>query len=274
MTEFAMPAVNGIPLLGLGTYPLQGDDAYRAVRMAIDIGIRHIDTAQMYGNEHDVGRAVAASGIPRSSLVLVTKVDPGNVGATRFAQTVKRSVEELGGPVDLLLIHWPPAEAEFDGALDRLIAEHQKGHAKAIGVSNFSPAMMRRAQARCGGILINNQVEFHPLLDQTAVLAAARDLGIALSAYSPLARGAALKPQIIQDIAFRVGRKPSEVVLRWIMQQGVVAIPMTTKRENALSNISAFDFELSMDDMAAIGKIGTRQGRTINPGWMAGRWEP
>ena len=274
MTELAIPAANGIPLLGLGTYPLQGDEANRAVRMAIDLGIRHIDTAQMYGNEHDVGRAVAASGIPRSSLFVVTKVDPGNVGAARFAQTVKNSVEDLGGPVDLLLIHWPPAEAEFDGALDRLMAERDKGHAKAIGVSNFSPAMMRRAQARCGGALINNQVEFHPLLDQTAVLTAARDLGIALSAYSPLARGAALKPQIIQDIALRIGRKPSEVVLRWIMQQGVVAIPMTTKRENALSNISALDFELSADDMAAIGKIGTRQGRTINPSWMAGRWEP
>jgi len=274
VTELAMPAANGIPLLGLGTYPLQGDEAYSTVCMAIDLGIRHIDTAQMYGNERDVGRAVAASGIPRSSLFVVTKVDPGNAGAARFAQTVKKSVEDLGGPVDLLLIHWPPAEAEFDGALDRLMAERDKGHAKAIGVSNFSPAMMRRAQARCVGALINNQVEFHPLLDQTAVLAAARELGIALSAYSPLARGAALKPQIIQDIAQRIGRKPSEVVLRWIMQQGVAAIPMTTKRENALSNIAALDFELPADDMAAIGKIGTRQGRTINPSWMAGRWEP
>lgn len=274
MTELAIPAANGIPLLGLGTYPLQGDEVYRAVRMAIDLGMRHIDTAQMYGNERDVGRAIADCGVPRQALFVVTKVDPGNVGASRFARTVQQSVDDLGGPADLLLIHWPPAEAEFDAALDRLMAERDKGHAKAIGVSNFSPAMMRRAQAHCGGAIVNNQVEFHPLLDQTAVLAAARELGIVLSAYSPLARGAAMKPPLIQDIAQRIGRKPSEVVLRWIIQQGVVAIPMTTKRENAQSNIAALDFELSAADMAAISGLGTRQGRTINPSWMAGRWEP
>ncbi len=274
MTEPAIPAVNGIPLLGLGTYPLMGDEAYGAVRMAIDLGLRHIDTAQMYGNERDVGLAIARSGLPRSALFVVTKVDPGNTGASRFADSVARSVDDLGGPADLLLIHWPPAEQEFDGALDRLVLERERGHARAIGVSNFSPAMMRRAQTRCGGAIVNNQVEFHPLLDQTAVLATARELGIALSAYSPLARGAAMKPPAIAAIAERIGRKPSEVVLRWIMQQGVIAIPMTTRRENALSNIAALDFELSAEDMAAISAIGTRQGRTINPGWMAGRWEP
>lgn len=274
MTVPAIPAVNGIPLLGLGTYPLMGDEAYSAVRMAIDLGLRHIDTAQMYGNERDVGRAVAESGLPRSALFVVTKVDPGNAGAARFADSVARSVDDLRAPADLLLIHWPPAEQDFDGALDRLAAEREKGHARAIGVSNFSPAMMRRAQKRCGGAIVNNQVEFHPLLDQSAVLATARELGIALSAYSPLARGAALKPPMISAIAARIGRKPSEVVLRWIMQQGVVAIPMTTRRENAMSNLSALDFELSAEDMAAISALGTRQGRTINPGWMAGRWEP
>ena len=274
MTANSMPAPGGIPLLGLGTYPLMGEEAYRAVRMAIDLGIRHIDTAQMYGNEREIGRAVAASGLPRSHFFVVTKVDPGNVGASRFADSVARSVEDLQGPADLLLIHWPPAEDDFDAALDRLMAERAKGNAKAIGVSNFSPAMMRRAQHRCGGALINNQVEFHPLLDQNAVLTTAREQGMVLSAYSPLARGAALKPTAITAIASRLGRPPSEVVLRWIMQQGVVAIPMTTKRENARSNLAALTLELSSEDMAAISALGTRQGRTINPSWMAGRWEP
>jgi diketogulonate reductase-like aldo/keto reductase len=274
MTAISMPAPGGIPLLGLGTYPLMGEDAYRAVRMALDLGIRHIDTAQMYGNEREIGRAVASSGLPRGDVFVVTKVDPGNVGASRFAASVARSVEDLGGPADLLLIHWPPAEDDFDAALDRLMAERAKGNTRAIGVSNFSPAMMRRAQQRCGGALVNNQVEFHPLLDQNAVLTTAREQGMVLSAYSPLARGAALKPAAITAIASRLGRPPSEVVLRWIMQQGVVAIPMTTKRENALSNIAALSVELSPDDMAAISALGTRQGRTINPSWMAGRWEP
>jgi 2,5-diketo-D-gluconate reductase B len=272
--KLAMSTANGIPLLGAGTYPLVGDDCYSAVRMALDHGLCHIDTAQMYGNEKDVGRAIADSGLSRNEIFVVTKVDPGNVSASRFASTVARSVEELGGPPDLLLIHWPPAEDAFTVVLDRLMAEYRKGNAKAIGVSNFSPVMMRRAQKHCDGSIVNNQVEFHPLLDQSSILATARELGIAVSAYSPLARGAALKPQPIAAIARRLGRPPSEVVLRWILQQGVVAIPMTTKRENMLSNIRALDFELPEDDMAAISAIGTRQGRTINPGWMAGRWEP
>jgi diketogulonate reductase-like aldo/keto reductase len=274
MTAISMPVPGGIPLLGFGTYPLMGEDAIRAARMAIDLGIRHIDTAQMYGNEREIGRAVALSGLPRGDFFLVTKIDPGNLGAGRFADSVARSVEDLGGPADLLLIHWPPAEDDFDAALDRLMAERAKGNARAIGVSNFSPAMMRRAQLRCGGAIVNNQVEFHPLLDQREVLATARELGITLSAYSPLARGAALKPPAIITIAAKLKRQPSEVVLRWIMQQGVVAIPMTTKRDNAVSNITALGFELSPEDMAAISALGTRQGRTINPGWMAGRWEP
>jgi 2,5-diketo-D-gluconate reductase B len=132
--------------------------------------------------------------------------------------------------------------------------------------------MMRRAQELAKGSIICNQVEFHPLLDQSKLLAVARELGIALAAYSPLARGKALKPDVIQAIAARLNRPASEIVLRWILQQGVAAIPMTTKRENALSNANALSFSLSDDDMAAISAIGSPNGRTINPAWMAGRW--
>jgi diketogulonate reductase-like aldo/keto reductase len=268
-----IPAVNGIPQLGFGTFPLKGVDCESAVRMALEVGIRHVDTAQMYGNEAEVGRAVTASGIARKDIYVVTKVDPGNVGKDRFAESVARSMEVLGGPADLLLIHWPPEGPDFDGALDRLMAEKRKGMARAIGISNFSTGQMRRAQARCGGELINNQVEFQPLFDQSKVLAAARNLGIAVSAYSPLARGKALQPQVIQDIAARLQRPPSEIVLRWIIQQGVIAIPMTTKRDNALSNLRALTFSLSEADMVAITAIGTREGRTISPAWMKGKWE-
>lgn len=268
-----MKTVNGIPIFGLGTYPLQGDEAYRAVTMALELGIRHIDTAQMYENEAEIGRAVAASGLPRSEIFVVTKVDPGNLVADRFASSVARSMADLGGPADLLLIHWPPPEADFDATVDRLVAEKAKGMAKTIGVSNFTPRMMRRAQQRTGGAIINNQVEFHPLLDQRAVLATARELGIALSAYSPLARGAAMKPDVVQEVARRLDRPASEVVLRWIIQQGVVAIPMTTRRENALSNLNALTFTLSDADMAAISAIGRRDTRTVSPASMEGRWD-
>ncbi len=269
-----MKKLNGIPMLGLGTYPLQGDDVYNAVRMAIDLGYRHIDTAQMYGNEAGVGRAIKDCGVARHELFIVTKVDPGNVSPQRFAKTVKQSISDLGGPVDLLLIHWSPSDAEFDGALDRLLAELENGNTKTIGVSNFSIKMMRHAYAYTDGKIICNQVEFHPLLDQSRILAAASELGVVLEAYSPIARGAALKPEIIQRIAASHNRPPSEIVLRWITQQGVVAIPMTTKQQNAASNLRAVDFELSAEDMKAIGSLGTAGGRTINPSWMKGRWDP
>lgn len=266
-------SLHGIPQLGLGTFPLRGGDCVNAVRMALDIGIRHIDTAQMYGNEADVGQAVRDSGMAREDLSIVTKVDPGNIGADRFAESVSQSVKDLGGPADLLLIHWPPDESGFESSLDRLMAARDQGLARAIGVSNFTPAMMRRAQKHCGGSLINNQVEFHPLLDQRAILAAARELGMTLSAYSPLARGRAMEPTVVQNIAHRLARHPSEIVLRWIIQQGVVAIPMTTKRGNALSNLNALTFSLSDADMASISALSTRDGRTISPSWMAGRWD-
>lgn len=267
-----MKTLKGIPILGCGTFPLVDDEAYRTVRTAIDLGIHHIDTAQMYGNEADVGRAIRNCGVPRQDLYIVTKVDPGNLPADRFAASVTRSMDILGGPADLLLIHWPPAAGEFDGALERLVLEMQKGMVRHIGVSNFTLNMMRRAHDLTDGKIINNQVEFHPLLDQRALLAEATKLGIILSAYSPLGRGAAMKPEVIQKIAQRTGRPPSEIVLRWIIQQAVVAIPMTTKRENAASNLRTLDFELTSDDMAEISAIGRPEGRLINPRWMADRW--
>jgi 2,5-diketo-D-gluconate reductase B len=267
-----IPHIGGIPALGLGTYPLMGAECSDTVRMAIDLGYRHIDTAQMYGNEAAVGAGIASCGVARSDLFITTKVDPGNVGADRFADTVKKSIDDLSGPVDLLLIHWPPAEVEVDGVLDRLAAAKAQGFAKRIGISNFPTALMRLAKARLGDVACN-QVEFQPLLDQSVPLKAAKELGFPLVAYSPLARGAALKPQVIIDIAAKHARPPSEIVLRWIYQMGVIAIPMTTKRANAESNMRMFDFTLDDAEMAAITALGTREGRTVAPSFMDGRWD-
>lgn len=269
-----MKKLNGIPQLGLGTYPLQGSDVYNAVRMAIDLGYRHIDTAQMYGNEASVGSAIKDCGVKRDELFIVTKVDPGNVSQQKFSRSTAKSVIDLGEPVDLLLIHWPPADDELDAVLDRLLAELANGNTKAIGVSNFSTKMLRHAHAYTQGKIICNQVEFHPLIDQSKLISAAAELGIVLEAYSPIARGAALKPEIIQTIAAKHNRSSSEIVLRWITQQGVVAIPMTTKKANAESNLHSLDFDLSSDEMNSISAIGTTSGRTINPSWMQGRWDP
>ena len=268
-----MISENGIPLLGFGTFPLQDDEVRRCVETALEVGFRHVDTAQMYGNERQVGRALAAAGVPRRELYIVTKVDPGNAGADRFQGSVKKSIEDLGGPVDLLLIHWPPEDSHVDAVIDRLVAAHATGLARNIGISNFPTALMRRAAARSPVKLINNQVEFHPLIDQSKVLAEARKLDMTLSAYCPLGRGLAMKNPAIGEIARKHGRPASEVALRWIIQQGVVAIPMTTKRENAISNFRALSFTLPDDDMAVISSQTAQHHRLISPAWMKGRWD-
>ncbi len=268
-----IPLINGIPALGLGTYPLSSATCIDTIRMAIGLGYRHIDTAQMYGNEREVGEAIAACGVARDQLFITTKVDPSNLGQARFAESVKRSVDALGGSPDLLLIHWPPPDAEIDAALDLLAAELQAGRTRRIGVSNFTPRMLRQAVNRLGKVIACNQVEFHPLLDQTALKATADELGLPLVAYSPIARGKTFAIPAVQAAAARHGCSANEVVLRWIIQQGVVAIPKTDKRAHAESNLRALSLELSADEMSATASSATRSGRTINGSWMAGRWD-
>jgi diketogulonate reductase-like aldo/keto reductase len=264
---------NGIPLLGFGTYPLTGEEVERCIGMALEVGFRHFDTAQMYGNERDVGRALKASGLRRDEFYVVTKVDPGNLGAGRFRASVERSTADLNGPVDLLLIHWPPPEPEFDATIDRLVAAQLDGFAKAIGVSNFPVALMRRPAPPPAVPLIANQVEFHPLIDQSTVLAEARRLHMTLSAYRPLGRGAVLQEEVVEKIAARHGQPASAVVVRWIIQQGVAAIPMTAKRLHAESNFKALSFTLTDDDVAAISSLNRRNRRLVSPSWMTAQWD-
>jgi 2,5-diketo-D-gluconate reductase B len=269
-----MKTTNGIPVLGYGTYPLTGVECRDGVAMALDLGIRHIDTAQLYDNEKDVGQAIAKSGVDRAEIFLVTKVARDNLGRRHFMHSVEESLDKLGvEQVDLLLIHWPPSEADFDQALDSLCAAQVSGLARGIGVSNFTIALMRRAAKRSGQKLINNQVEFHALLDQSEVRAEAEKLGMVLSAYSPLGRGAVLKDPVVVEVATRLKRPPSEIALRWIIQQGVVAVPMTTKRDNARSNLKVLDFELSPADMAKLSDASKQNRRLVSPLGWAPKWD-
>ena len=269
-----MKTANGIPLLGYGTYPLTGAECRDGVAMALDLGLRHIDTAQLYDNERDVGQAIARSGIKRDEIFLVTKVGRDNLGRRHFIHSVQDSLEKLGVEyVDLLLIHWPPVEEDFDSAVDSLCVAQASGLARAIGVSNFTIPLMKRAVKRATQPMINNQVEFHALLDQSRVRAEAEKLGIVLSAYSPLGRGAVLKDPAVIEIAKRLGRPPSEIALRWIVQQGVVALPMTTKKANARSNMRIFDFELSQADMAKLTATSKQNRRLISPTGWAPKWD-
>ena len=264
---------NGIPVLGLGTFPLKGDDCQNAVRMALDLGYRHIDTAQMYGNEKDVGDALRSSGMKRDDLFVVTKVDPGNVGADRFASSVAQSMDDLGSPADLLLIHWPPDDHDFDAALDRLMRAKDKGMAKAIGVSNFTAAMVDEAVRLSAAPLVTNQVEYHPYLSQTKVMTALRRHGMALTAYCPIARGKVLGDPVIGAVAEAHGRSATQVTLRWLVQQeGVVAIPRSSNEARITENLGVFDFALSDAEMSRISALGSPTGRLVN-GAFAPAWD-
>lgn len=263
----------GIPLIGFGTWPLSGSEAERCVATALDLGFRHIDTAQLYGNEREIGRALRASGLGRQDLFLVTKMAPDNLGRERFDGALARSLESLGvDAIDLLLIHWPP-KSDFASTIECLVAAKLDGRAKRIGVSNFTVAHMRHAQHIAQGGLVNNQVEFHPLIDQSKLKSEAASLGISLSAYSPLARGRLLNEPALVEVATKLGRPVSQIVLRWIVQQGVAAIPMSRKRENAQSNLDVTRFSLSDADMAAVTALTLQNRRFVSPAGWAPEWD-
>ncbi|RMF39908.1 MAG: aldo/keto reductase [Alphaproteobacteria bacterium] len=259
-----------MPLIGQGTWPLQGDECRRAVLEALEVGLRLIDTAQMYGNEAAVGAAVRESGLPRDEIFVTTKLHHDRFATGDVRESVEASVEKLGGPPDLLLIHWPPAGVETEAVIDALEELRAAGLTRAIGVSNFTPSMLRRAAARAP--ILTNQVEFHCLIDQSRLKAEADALGIRLTAYMPIARGKVFDLAPVRDAADRLGRTPAQIALRWIVQQGVTAIPMSTKRANMAANLAVLDFELPEADMAAITACTGANRRFCVPEW-APDWE-
>lgn len=273
MAVAAQGRVNGIPVLGFGTWPLRGKVAFDSVLAALEVGFRHIDTAQMYANEREVGEAVKASGLARADVFITSKVSP-MVAPKDIAASIEQSVAALdSGPIDLMLLHWPLTDlAYFDAGIARLNEAQDQGLVKAIGISNCNVALMERAAKLSRHPILVNQVEFHPMLDQRKVQAAAARLGMAIEAYSPIARGAALTEPVIVKIAAARGVTPAEVVLAWIIAQGVIALPMTTKRANAQSNFNSLKLQLSEAEMAEISALRAQHRRLISPaGWA--QWD-
>ncbi len=252
-----------IPLVGLGTWTLRGKDCAHLVEQAIAAGYRHIDTAQMYENEREVGEGIRASGL-RNQVFITTKVQPENLRASDLERTAKESVARLGvSQVDLLLIHWPNSKiplAETIGALNKV---KRDGLTKHIGVSNFNVALIEEATRLSDAPLVCNQVEYHPFLDQSKVVAACRKHDMAVVAYSPIARGGAERDQVIARIAKAHGKSPAQISLRWLVQQGVVVIPRTSKVERLKENIALFDFELTAAEMKEIAGLA-RGGRIVD----------
>ncbi len=264
-----------MPLLGFGTWPLTGAEARGAVATALETGFRHIDTAQMYANEAEVGAACEASGLARESLFIATKVDRHNAATGRVAGSVSRSLDALRTDyVDLLLLHWPPPAApDFDSAIGQLLEVAHSGAARAIGVANCNVPLLRRAQALARGAIATNQVEFHPLLDQTRIADCAASLGVQLTAYCPLARGAVLEDPVIVAVAERLGAMPAQVCLRWITQQGVAAVCMSRRRANMEANRRSLALTLSERDLAEIASARRRGLRIVDIAGWAPDWD-
>lgn len=255
----------GVFQRGFGTFPLRGAVLAQAVRDAVELGYRAFDTAQWYGNEADLAAALTATGIPRDRLLITTKVHPENMDAARFLPSVEQSPRNLRADViDVLLLHWPPNDGPVEPSLDLLQEARSRGYARHVGVSNYTTAMMRKALARLDMPPVVNQVEFHPLLDQSKLLAASLETGILLSSYCSLARGEVFRHPVLAEIGARFGKSPAQVALRWTLQQGVALNTMSTRRENLKANFDIVDFHLSPDDMRRIGALSATNFRISN----------
>jgi diketogulonate reductase-like aldo/keto reductase len=258
-----------IPVIGYGTWPLKDEECARGVATALQCGYRHIDTAEMYGNEAAVGEGLRAGGVPRDEIWLTTKVWWENIGDGPLQRSAEASLKRLGvDQVDLLLIHWPSKTIPLAESIRALNDAKRRGLTRHIGVSNFPTRMLDEAVALSEAPLIANQCEYHPHLDQSKVLAACRRHGMAFVSYCPLGRGAVggvLEEPVVREIADRLGRTPAQVVLRWHIQQpSVVAVPKSGNPKRIAENFDVFNFALDDADMQRLSALARPDGRVVN----------
>lgn len=255
-----------IPQFGFGVFQIEPDEVAPALRSAFDAGYRHVDTAQMYGNEEGVGQAVRESGLAREDVFVTTKLDNGRHGHDESAAALDASLGRLGlDHVDLYLIHWPRPHAdryvETWKGFEKLASD---GRARAIGVSNFTVPHLERLAAETGTVPAVNQIELHPRFPQDELRAYHREHGIVTEAWSPIGQGGDLlrEPTLVQ-MGERFGRSAAQIVLRWHVQLGTVVFPKSVNPERIRENIDVFDVELADDDMAAVGGLAT--GERMGP---------
>jgi diketogulonate reductase-like aldo/keto reductase len=251
-----------IPVLGFGTWDLRGAAVAPAIHAALDAGYRHIDTAAMYGNESEIGAALATHGTPREELWITTKVWSTDLADGPLQKSAEASVKRLKvDRVDLLLIHWPGNDVPLREQVGALCKAKRLGFAKHIGVSNFSPSQVEEAVKIADEPIVTNQIQYHPWIDQSATFAACRKHGISITAYSPLGRGRRLDEPVIAEIARAKRKTPAQVVLRWHLQQpGNIPIPKSANRRRIAENTAIFDFTLSDAEMRRIsGLAGARR---------------
>jgi diketogulonate reductase-like aldo/keto reductase len=256
----AVPIVeaNGarIPALGLGTWALRGRTCAHMVEEALRLGYRHIDTAEMYENEREVGEGLRASGVPREQVFITTKVWSSNLAPDDLARSARQSVARLKvAQVDLLLIHWPNPRISLAQTIPALCRAKTDGLARHVGVSNFDAALVNEAVRRAREPLVNDQIEWHPFIDQSATHKACRKHGISVTAYSPVAKGRAANNKTLAAIGTRHGKTATQVALRFLLQDGAIVIPRTSRSERLAENFDVFDFTLSAAEMSEIRKL-------------------
>lgn len=253
-----------VPALGFGTWDLRGEDCVQGVEHALSLGYRHIDTAQYYDNEAEVGKGIKNSGVARDEIFLTTKVKPENFRRDDVLSSTHESLKELSTDYgDLLLMHWPNPDIPLEETLSAMLELQKEGAIRHIGVSNFPPTMVE--EARQTAKIFCNQVEYHPYLAQPKLTAQAQELDYMLTAYCPIAQGRVVDDDTLKEIGERHGKSAVQVTLRWFMQQeNVAAIPKSASNKNRQNNFDIFDFELSKDDMQAIHDLNKEQ-RLVNP---------
>jgi 2,5-diketo-D-gluconate reductase B len=271
-------AANGakIPVIGLGTMTLMDAVCIEAVETALRLGYRHIDTAERYRNETEVGqglrRGLRANGLAREDVFVTTKVFHDRLAAADFERSLDQSLRNLElSWVDLLLIHWPNPKVPLKETLDVLCKARRDGRAKHVGVANFTTSLLQDAVKLASEPLVTNQIEAHPLIDQEKVLAACRAHGLAVTAYCPLARGKVPGNDVLARIGKAHGKTSAQIALRYLVQQGIIPIPRASNRDHLAANLAIFDFTLSDADMTEIARLKQTGLRVVNPphapGW-------
>lgn len=258
-----------IPSLGFGTYGRTGSTGIAAIGFAIETGYRHIDTAQSYGNESEVGAAVSQSDLPRDQLWVTTKIDTANFATGRLIPSLERSIETLGGPVDLTLIHWPSPNHEIalPVYLDQIAKAQELGLTRFIGVSNFTIDLLKQAQALLGQTaILTNQIELNPLFKNKKIADHCQSAGILITCYQPIAKGRLSGEPTIEAVAKKHAATSEQVALAWELAKGYVAIPTSSKQARIRSNFEAMNLALSAQEIAAIDALSDGP-RAIDPQW-------
>jgi 2,5-diketo-D-gluconate reductase B len=273
-----VPAVSAhgarIPLLGLGTWDLRGRVCTDMVKATLNLGYRHVDTAEMYDNETAVGEGLRTSGVKRDDIFLTTKIWPSHFASADLPRAARDCLARLGvSHVDLLLLHWPNPQIPLPETIGALCKVKREGLALHIGISNFNVALIEAAWKATTEPLVCNQVECHPYLDQSKVLGACRKHGMAVTAYSPIAKGKVQGDKVLARIGAAHNKSAAQISLRFLVQQNIVVIPRTSKAARLAENAAIFDFSLSDGEMAEISALSGAGRRLIPAGFGRPDWD-